>query len=158
MSGNWDVIYETTLNNDVSYIDITGLDINTDKEYYLSIITKHNDANQKIYLYVENDFSDSNYKTQGLYAVGTSITPVNENNPVVIIGSSNPNDGAYAKINITKDPLGYARYLTLSQYENLYYYALACVNTNSKTNITTLRIKASVLLRTGTYILLCRPR
>jgi hypothetical protein len=157
-TGEWDVIYETTLNNDVSYIDITGLDINNHKEYYLNITTKDTEANNKIFLYVENNFNNNSYRNTGLYSLNNTLVVFNELGPTIIYGLSQAPHSAFAKVIITKDPLNYPRYSTLLQKENLYFYMFGTDLPTATTNITKLRIKATTTLKAGTYILLCKPK
>jgi len=154
----WKVVYETTLSSNVSFIDITGLDINTDKEYHLTIITNETSDNfNHIKLYVNNDYNDNNYRNQGFYVVHTTITAFEELNPTILYIPSPCS--AIAKIIIVKDPLNYIRYQTLANRENLYHFSHSTNYPTAVSNLTSLRISASATtIKTGTYILLTKPR
>jgi hypothetical protein len=57
-------IAELTIPSDAQYVDVTGLDLNSDKLYKILLICKNNSSNA-LYLriYINGDYNYSNYRT-----------------------------------------------------------------------------------------------
>jgi len=158
----WNVVAEVTVDADCDYIDFTGLDINTDKEYILFANIKNPTADNSVYyIFVEGDYTTTNYYTQYIYAAGTSVSANRPNNPQILYVTAG--NGGMARVFITKDPDGYFRWESLANRDapdtvRLVYYVGA--KTATVSNITSIRIAASVAGAIGanSYFLLCKPR
>jgi hypothetical protein len=93
----------------VSYVDLTGLDINTHKAYLIVATIKNPfSAGLDYYMYIEGDYTNSNYYCQNLDIDNTSVTASRENAPRL------SNLGAGERTNIVvylvRDLDGYPRY------------------------------------------------
>jgi hypothetical protein len=155
----WKVVYENTLTSNVSYIDITGLDINTDKEYHLTLIPKEENATRTFFLFVNGDYNANNYLAQGIYSQGTNMYVVNQYGAFIISGIGTAPISSFAKVIIAKDSRNYIRYKILSEKGGIHFYDMSAIHTTTDSNLTTLRIKPSNdIIEAGTYILLCKPR
>jgi len=160
--GKWQVVYETTLNSDLAYIDITGLDINTDKEYKLTVITRNTSSNNLHYfMYVNNDYTNSNYYAQSLSADGTSVAALRDNYPNLMTSWGNAN--VYCNANLIRDISGYPRAIIEEANRSgnsISYVSYAWTKTATVTNITSIRLSSQSgnNFSAGTYILICKPR
>jgi len=82
-----DLVKEVEVTANTTEIDITGLDINTHKLYLILIIWKNaKGLKAGLKVYIEGDFTDTNYYFQTLYADGTSKGGVRYNSPMLTLG------------------------------------------------------------------------
>jgi len=112
-AGDWKVIAYVEVTTNVDYVDFTGLDINTDKFYILFAAVKNPlTSNLRYYIFVEGDYTPTNYYTQYLAGQGTNIP----------VGRMNDNEflwihaGTCGFVNafITRDPAGRFRMVNLT--------------------------------------------
>jgi hypothetical protein len=100
---------------DVSYVDFTDLDINCHKCYLILLNLRNPTGTGDYYkLYVEGDYNDSNYRTQVLYADGTTVGASRNYQPQITYGY--PYETATACVYLFRDPLGYPKFLSMASY------------------------------------------
>jgi hypothetical protein len=157
-AGKWQVVYENTLTEDVNNITINNLDINRDKEYYLTVISAEESDFLTFLLYVNNDTENEHYITKGFFAGSDAVYMINDELPLLTYTGETPFT-TYIKTTIIKDTFGNVRYMTHSQTGVLDTYYLSTFRFGYAPNVTSLMItNTSNLIRGGTYILLCKPR
>lgn len=95
----WEKIAEITASTNVSSMQVTGLDLSTDKAYYLVGKVKNASTTSGTDMYVEvnGDTTLTNYYRQWLYAGSTSITAGRTNTPAVIYLNAN-NEGVFRMV------------------------------------------------------------
>jgi len=159
---DWRVLFEVTTTVDSDYVDFTGLDINSHWFYILFFTIENPTATAcPYYLFVEGDYTISNYFNQYFYATGSSIGAGRENNPKAM-GSAAGSTG-YSTVFITRDPLGLFRYsaiITRFAGSNVELVCRSGSRINPVGNITELRIAAEVSggIGAGSRLVLCRPK
>ena len=161
-TSGWEKIAEVTVTGSaVDYIEFTGLDINTDKFYYLIFNLINAEAACNFDLYCNVDYEPTNYYSQLLRASGTTVTAAGYNAPTfVYIASSQQSLG---DILIARNADGYFNYKSYSLRND---YGLPCLynrvglKSDSVSNITALRIQGAVSTQigVGTHLILCKPR
>jgi len=161
-AGDWQVLAEVEVASDCDYIDITGLDINSDWFYILLATIKNPTASDSDYfLYVEGDYTATNYYHQWIQVYGTSIAANRPNNPS--IGYASSGERNLISVIITKDPDGYFRYFSnISRYTSsiIELISRAGSKTAPVTNITSLRVIAEIsgAIGAGSKFILAKPR
>ena len=64
-NSDWQVLADVTVSSNCDYVDITGLDINTDKFYTLYLTLKNSaDSTCAYHIFVEEDYTTTNYYSQ----------------------------------------------------------------------------------------------
>jgi len=159
---DWQVLAEVEVASDCDYVDFTGLDINRDWEYYLDVTVKNpTGSNSHCHLFVEGDYTATNYYNQYLTSNGTTITADRENRPS--IGWLPAGWKGLLNVRITRDPDGYFRYNAVIS-RGTGSGQRAQFRAGSKTapisNITSLRVSAQVsgAIGAGSRFILARPR
>jgi hypothetical protein len=158
----WQVVAEVTLSTNAQYVDFTGLDINTDKMYWLFINTKNTTGSSYgLYLYREGDYTASNYYSQALFARGATVSADAWNAPRILTLTANDDLAAY--LTIFRSLRGYMIAFSRTSYSDVTspYIALWTVtSTNTTTNITSLRIYSAGAnpIESGSMFILCKPR
>lgn len=76
----FDKIVDSTLAAAATSIDITGLDLATDKMYIIQLKLKNAVGANDIAMFVNGDTTVTDYYTERIYAMTTGITALNENN------------------------------------------------------------------------------
>ncbi len=158
----WAKIAEIIPGSDVDYVDFTGLDINTDKFYMLFTSIKNPLATSIwAYLFVEADYTSSNYYMQRFTASDTTVSAARYNWPG--LSWIPPTDRSFQITFITRDPDGYFRFnLVNNRYtgSNIELENSAGSKTAPVTNITQLRIAATTAsgIGAGSIFILCKPR
>jgi len=158
----WKVIKEVQLTSDVTYVDFDGLDINEDKFYILLLTIKNPTASASDYdLYVEGDYTRTNYYHQLLVADGAAVSASRTNTPTVIYTLAG--DRALATIHITRDPDGYFRaFSQADEYTgaSVRLVLRAVCKTATVANITRIRVSSYVANAIGadSILLLCKPK
>jgi len=146
IAGGWYRIYNTTVATDTQYVDITGLDINTDRCYLMLLNVKNDDAvnPSKYYLYVEGDYTDTNYSFQQLYSVGATVGTEAGDGPY--IGAAGALEEAVATIHIFLNPDGHYHANSVGNglvSGSLYTRHLGLRRNITLTNITSMRLYAT---------------
>jgi len=162
MPSTWEKIAEYVAPSDVTNIDFTGLDINEDGFYVLFFHVKNPaGANAALYLFVEGDYTATNYYCQYLRGDGTTVSGNRVNNPTIgyVFSGETVNGIVY----IYRDVDGYFRYLTLFSYKpaaSIRVEIRAGAKTAPVSNITQLRVHATVAgaIGEGSRFILCRVR
>lgn len=158
----WEVVSEVTVSSDVDYVDFTALDINTDKFYALIHSIKNPTVSGSLYsLYRNADYTATNYYSQYISAVNTAISGSRGNN-----AGFHSVDAGVAGLCfgvICRDLDGYMQFVNLIMRRRASSIALQnrfVSSNNTTTNITSLRISASVSGSIGqnSVLLLCKPR
>jgi len=73
-SGVWEVLADVTLTVDSDFVDFTGLDINADGAYRLIGSIRNPTASEtEVKLYVNADYTDTNYYNQLVGGSGTTV-------------------------------------------------------------------------------------
>lgn len=141
------LVYETEVTGAaVTSIDVTGLDINTDKGYVLKIDGLNSNAGASdYYLYANNDTTQTNYTTQDLDASATSVSGARASTNIfaeAISASAN----FYSKIDITNgfSVFSYEADTIRSKGTGLSIQNRIVSKNATTTNITQLTITASV--------------
>lgn len=138
-------VAEYTATTDVTQITFTGLDINTDKFYYIIFNTSNPTASDSYFsLYVENDLTATNYYCQYIYSYGATIVADSRNN--AYIGWIADGQCGVFSILLIRAPTGYPRAISSGTYRggtgpsqtHLCWTKLATV-----TNVTRIDIVAS---------------
>jgi len=157
---DWQVLAEVEVASDCDYVDFTGLDINRDWEYYLDATIKNpTDSNVSYYLFVEEDYTLTNYRVQYLFAGGTTIAGERLNTPE--IGAVYDREGTMCCVRMIRDPDGYFRFTSLTNRSILQILVIyAGSKTAPVSNITSLRVSANVSggIGAGSRFILARPR
>jgi len=135
----------TVTDSPIDYIDITGLDGNNAVWYrmYLNILCKI-DPHGDYLIYVNGDYTDTNYYMQYLTATDTTVASERLNRPSACFAWLN--EGAMFVIDITKTISGYFKVISHTNRRagsNTDYMARNIVKTNTINNITSLRIASS---------------
>jgi len=142
----WEKITEVEVDSDCTYIDFTGLDGNTDW-FYIIYGTLYNptDSDSDYCLFVEGDYTITNYYRQFIYADDTTIAAARHNvTSFCYLPSGFSN---FFHLHITKDALNYFRYYS---YVNrliavgVQLVILTGMKIDTITNITQLRIQSTV--------------
>ncbi len=142
----WKKIAEVNVSSDTTYVDFTSLDGNTDWFYMIYGILKNpTDSESNYYIFVESDYTTTNYYRQYLLASSSTVSGGRNNMPAYCaLPSGNSN---YFTLYITKDVSGYFRFINLvnrksaSSIEAIFTVG---AKTSTITNITQLRIQSSV--------------
>jgi len=153
IAGGWYRIYNTTVATDTQYVDITGLDINTDRCYLMLLNVKNADPlnPSKYYLYVEGDYTDTNYTFQHLYSVGATIGTEVGDGPYVI--AAGPSEEAVTTIHIFLSHDGYYYANSVGNglvSGSLYTRHIALRKNTIVANITSMRLYATSVAGVGT--------
>jgi len=162
IGGDWQVLSEVDVASNCDYVDFTGLDINTDWFYILFCTIKNPTASGVIYyLFVEGDYTTTNYYAQYLESNGTTVNANRQNFP--IIGTVSNGARGLFSVKVARDPDGYFRYFSAINREVGSSQRIA-IRAGSKTatitNITQLRVSVSVsgAIGAGSKFILARPR
>ena len=143
--GNFQLVQEQILSAAATNVDFTGLDINTDKAYMLVYKLKNlYSAGQNFSIFVEGDYTLTNYYSQCLYATGATVAANNANQPRLCVADV-VNDNMIGQALIQRDVDGYFRYV--SNYgkktdSSLQFEYQTGRKTATVTNITSIRIHA----------------
>ncbi|RLE76539.1 MAG: hypothetical protein DRJ44_03890 [Thermoprotei archaeon] len=151
----YEKIYETTLSSNVTSITITGLDINSDKQYKLIINLKNGAGSGLFRIYVNNDTTATNYYEQRLLANDTTVT-ANRINDCYIDGVTVE---AYVEIDIIRTNDGYILMFvknSLNRGSSVYTGVRAISTAGTHTNLTQIDLVGSTsgLFGAGTRIML----
>ena len=159
---HWKVLAELEVEEDCDYVDFTNLDINRDWEYYLDVTIKNpTGSTSRYYLFIEGDYTITNYYSQYVYATDTSLSAGRQNYPSV--GDLITGERALFNIKIAKDPDGYFRYFVTINFRTGSNQAIL-LRAGSKTapvsNITSIRVAAQVsgAIGAGSRFILARVR
>jgi len=144
--GTLEKIAEITPTSNITVIDITGLDIIAHKVYLLLCNFRNpTGVNTTYKIYVEGDYTDTNYYNQYIFVDGTTVSAARSNDPAfayAIAGTDSP-----SVVWIFRGPGGFFKFLSLhsrhvgsSQAFELRFGS----RTTSVTNITSIRIASSV--------------
>jgi len=133
----WQVVKEIEVDTDQGYIDITGLDINTDW-FYIIIADLYYAGTSHYHIYVEGDYTNSNYlsitvRTNEVYKEPLIAEYGGSNSTFCFIIVDRPSMGGifhYASIYVTERAITYSDVILGM---SLYAY----------TNITTIRIAST---------------
>lgn len=155
-------ISEVNVTSDCDYVDFTGLDINSDWFYILFATIKNPTASDcNYYIFVEGDYTLSNYYMQELVVSGTSQNAQRYN--FASVAWTTAGDRLLATAVITRDPAGYFRYYSNISRKTGSSHEI-CIKAGSKTatvsNITQIRISAQQTggIGAGSKFILARPR
>lgn len=144
----WPLKASTTISGAaVTAVDFTGLDINTDKFYYLALSLKNATITEAlINLYVEADYTDGHYYSQVITANDTTLAGARYNIPHLSTLAASGN--TFVTVFICRDPDGYLRYntVTATYAGSSVRFSLYSGNKSDATiaNITQIRVAADV--------------
>jgi len=159
---DWQVLAEVEVDADCDYVDFMGLDINRDWEYYLDITLKNSsDSNSSYYIFIEGDYTITNYYSQYRVTEGSNISAGRINKPEC--SWLTPGDLVFFTLRLTKDNEGYFRYFAVSsrsKTSNVHLTSYSGTKTATVSNITSIRIasEASGGIGAGSKFILARPR
>jgi hypothetical protein len=157
--GNWILVEEKTVTAQVTYVDFLNLDINSHGAYLLLVNGTLNGPDY-FYMYINDDYTSTNYYTQRLYASGTTTSAARVNVPEIGYVMSN-GVGTYGTVFIARDVGGYVRWISqLSTYSaaQTIVWMDAGVSVNSFTNVTKIRVKSDSYIKVGSKFLLFRAK
>jgi hypothetical protein len=154
------IVFDWTATSNVNYVDVTGLDINSHWGYWIYISQYNPQASTaRLYMYVNGDYTDTNYYNQYLLGDGTTVSANRVNNPS--IGGVIAGQRGIHVVFLTLYPGGYPGAVIMcgrnvSSAIQTFYQAWTYVA--SVSNITSIRIAASVSggIGTGSRILIYR--
>jgi len=159
---DWQVLAQIEVEENCDYVDFTGLDINRDWEYYLDVTIKNAASSPShYYLFVQEDYTLTNYYNQFIHGRGTTVVVRRDNDPTVSFIS--PGIEAAFNIKITKGLNGHFMYNIIENHIPGSDQRLE-IRAGSKTapvsNITSIRIAADVSggIGAGSKFILARPR
>jgi len=159
---DWQVLAEVEVASDCDYVDFTGLDINSDWEYYLDATIKNPiGSGGDYFLFAEGDYTASHYYGQRIVANGSSVSAARGENASV--GYLLAGERGLLNIKITRDPDGYFRYTSVCNV-NTSSAQILRIRLGTKTapvsNVTSLRVSAWVSggIGAGSRFILARPR
>jgi len=158
----WEKIAEVTVAVNSDYVDFTGLDVNTDKFYVLYMALTNPTASESFYyLFVEGDYTLTNYYSQVLNVYGSSTGIERRNDPRVAIAPAG--EGSFFEVVFTRDPNGYFRAVARGSWHTgsgIQFLQHGLCKTATVTNITSARLSASVTgaIGTGSKFILCKVR
>jgi len=139
-----DLIDEVSVATDTTDVDITGLDINTHRQYLIIIkITNPTASETGYYLYVNEDYEKTNYYIQFIEASGTSIIAGRRNFPE--IAHTFAGGITFVKVVMVRGADGVPRAVAEQAKHSpasITFQNYAWVKTASVTNITSIRIHA----------------
>jgi len=151
---------DVSVDTDSDFIDLTGLDLNAHKCYMLSLnLVNPTTSGSNYFIYVEADYTNTNYYNQGLFIAGTEISAGRDNNP--LLGYLPAGERGAIIIFVWRDPSGYFRYLDkmVRQTGNVVTNAsYTGTKTATVTNVTQIRISADVAggIGAGSRVMLFR--
>jgi len=159
---DWQVLAEVEVASDCDYVDFTNLDINRDWFYILLFTVKNPTASgTRYFLYVEGDYTNTNYYNQQIWGDGATVgaNRVNEASISYVLSGGR----ASGSVTITKDSDGYFRYFDNYSYKtgsSIQDVFRAGSKTAPVSNITSLRVAAEVsgAIGAGSRFILARPR
>jgi len=159
---DWQVLAEVEVSSDCDYVDFTGLDINRDW-FYTLFFTLHNPtASTSSYsIFIEGDYTETNYTRQRLEADGTNIDASSTNDSRFEGVQTGKQDSGF--LLISKDPSGYFRWSAFNNREQagrLFLILRIGMKLATVTNINQIRISASTsgAIGAGSRFILARPR
>lgn len=158
----WQVVTEVIVSSNSDYIDLTSLDVNTDKFYLLFLSILNNATSLAEYsAYVQADYTATNYYRQYLRADNATISAGRTNNAGCFAAAVSKSVLGIAII--TRDIAGIFRLYNLTTRNDaasmlIDNFVVAKVAT--VTNITSLRIQSTVAngIGVGSLLILCKPR
>ena len=109
-------VHEYTAPSDTNAVDITGLDLDTDK-YYKVLFAFYNPLGVNAYyrMFYNNDLVVTNYYMQYILSNGGTITSGRVND--CFVGLSPPGSGCSGMYNISRGPDGYPRSYGQEEYD-----------------------------------------
>lgn len=138
-------VAEVEVSSDCTYIDFDNLDGNSAWFYMLFATIKNPlTSDVALYLFVNNDTNNSNYYTQNSVADGTTASASRSNTASILWIPAG--EGAFAVVEITKDMLGYFRFISRGNdhlSSSVRWVGRAGIYVNTITNITSLRVQVS---------------
>jgi len=147
-------VAEVELGVDAEYLEVTGLDINAHGGLYLIkfyLRNIHTTSSNDFKLYVEGDYTDTNYYTQWLTASGTTVSATRPNDPrFITVGIE---EGARGVFWIQRLELGrITAYVPVGAqwggaYIAIYHRLLSTIPTHA--NLTSIRIQSGIV---GAYL------
>jgi hypothetical protein len=158
----WEKIAEVVPGSNVTYVDFTSLDINTDKFYELFMAVV-NTAGGAIHLqiFANGDTTPTNYYNQYFIADGAGLYATHDNTSRMTWMTTE--ERTQVRATVSRDPSGYFKYISHSvpregaaaRIDDRYGSKVATI-----TNLTSLRIQADIANGIGqnSILLLCKPR
>jgi len=162
-SGVWEVLADVTLTVDSDFVDFTGLDINSDGAYRLiGSIRNPTGSETQTRLYVNADYTDTNYYAQCIQGSGTSVSAGRSNAPN--IGNVGAGASSLLELTIVRNPASgktIAKSI-VNRFDGGSLIALLFTIQHqvSQTNVTELRIAVTVAgaLGAGSRFILARVK
>jgi hypothetical protein len=154
------IVFDWTATSNVTYVDVTGLDIQSHWGYWIYLRLYNPQASDtNISMYVNGDYTDTNYYQQYLLADGTTVSANRSNN--ALVGSVFAGTCLLQYAFLTIYPTGQPILVTMSGRRvgaSLGTYYRAWNYTVAVSNITSLRFASSVAggIGTGSKILIYR--
>jgi hypothetical protein len=158
----WEVVAEVNVAYDCTYVDFINLDSNTDKFYILLATVKNPTATTNtLAIYVNGDYTYTNYYSQYLQALGNTVSSGQFNSPN--LGGFASGECLNVMAYINKDPSGYFKYYS---FTHRYLGTSTTIqnwagnrNAGTITNITSLRISGPTnTIGAGSTLMLFRVR
>jgi hypothetical protein len=154
------IVFDWTATANVDYVDITGLDANSHWGYWI-YISLYNPQTSDAWLkmYVNGDYTDTNYYNQYLLGDGTTVTAGRSNNP--FIGGTFARERVMQTIFLTLYPEGYPIAVTMVGRKvgaGIQTFYRVWTRAAAVSNITSIRFASTVAggIGTGSRILIYR--
>jgi hypothetical protein len=152
------IVFDWTAPSTASYVDVTGLDINSHRGYWIYIVLYNpTTINLGLYMFVNGDYNTANYYHEYLLASGTSVT-ANRANAASITGNYGGERWiTTAFLTLAPGNYPYAWSLTARRPgPSIEFLSIAWAYIYSVSNITSLRFQSSASggIGAGTRILI----
>jgi hypothetical protein len=154
------IVFDWTATSDVTYVDVTGLDINSHRGYWI-YITRYNPttSTSRLDMCINGDYILTNYYHHYLVAYDTTISGNKENNPGIGVALGGEREINVTFLTLAPGGIPYAvSWEALRPGTNIYQLFSCWVYVSSVSNITSLRIAGSVSnsIGAGSTILIYR--
>jgi len=161
LSGIWQKLSEVSISSGQDYVDFINLDINSDLLYALFFNLYNNTGSTvRYFLYVNGDYTDTDYYTQVIYGDGSTIAASRNNDPgFATLGAGYAGIGS---IFMFLSAEGRPRWNTLHgrHTSDCRVYVEHSLLNSAVANITSIRIQANTAggISAGSKLLLCKVR
>jgi hypothetical protein len=140
------IVFDWTATSNVTYVDVTGLDINSHWGYWIYIAWYNpTTSTMGVYMFVNGDYTTTNYYYERLSASGTSVSAARVNLPSITGGYGGERHIATAFLTLAPGRYPYAWSVTVRRPgDSVELLHLAWAYVSAVSNITSLRFQSGV--------------
>jgi hypothetical protein len=154
------IVFDWTATSNMTYVDVTGLDINSHWGYWIYIVLYNPTASAiGLYMFINGDYTTANYYHEYLLASGTSVSANRLNAPSITGSYAGERYIVTAFLTLAPGNYPYAWSATARRPgSSIEFFYLAWTYVSAVSNITSLRFQGSVAsgIGAGTRILIYR--